>query len=299
MLTPITTWLTIHLPALLHVAAILSAGILAAMLVQRVLRRAMLHHFGLSTAIMTGKVVRNLIVMLTLFSALSALGIELKGFLAAAGVVGIAIGFASQTSLSNLISGIFLIAENAFRIGDVVTIGDMTGLVHNIGLLATQVRTFDNRLVRFPNEMLVKQPIVNVTRFPIRRLDLPVRVDYQEDPARVMAVLREVAAANPLCLDEPAAIVIFNGFGASSMDFTLGVWFEKADMLALRASILCDIKARFDREGMRIALPQLSVHAGRQTKPFPVAIQSDPVPVRPPAGEATAERQPNSGPAHA
>lgn len=278
MLAHIIVWLSANIAAILHVAGILTAGWLAAVLLQRVLSRAMAAHFGKSTAIMTGKVVRNLIVVLTIFSALSAFGIKLNGILAAAGVAGVAIGFAAQTSLSNLISGVFLIGENAFRIGEVVTIDGTTGTVYNVGLLATQVRTFDNRLVRFPNEMLVKQPIINVTRFSIRRLDLPVGVAYKEDPVRVIALLKEIADANPLALDEPAPIVIFNGFGASSMDFTLGVWFATADMLALRASILCDIKARFDREDIEIPFPHLSIYTGSKTAPFPIDLPARPAP---------------------
>ena len=264
-------WLAAHTRTLLHVAGILAIGILIGVLLQRLARRLMERPFGKSTAIITGKAVRNLVVALAVFSALSAVGIRLNGILAAAGVAGVAIGFASQTSLSNLISGVFLIGENAFRIGDVVTIGDTTGLVHNIGLLATQVRTFDNRLVRFPNELLVKQPIINVTRFPVRRLDLPVQAAYKEDPVRVMALLREIAVANPLCLDNPAPVVIFDGFGDSAMNFTLGIWFASADLLAVRGSILCAIKARFDREGIEIPFPHLSIYAGSETRPFPVA----------------------------
>ncbi len=270
MFASMIAWLSTNLAAMLHVAGILAAGWLAAMLLQRVLTRAMAGPFGKPVAIMTAKVVRNLIIVLTFFSALSACGIKLTGILAAAGVAGVAIGFAAQTSLSNLISGIFLIGENAFRIGEIVTIEGTTGTVYNVGLLATQVRTFDNRLVRYPNEMLVKQPIINVTRFPIRRLDIPVGVAYKEDPARVIALLIEIANANPLALDEPAPIVIFNGFGASSIDLTLGVWFASADMLALRTSILCDIKARFDREDIEIPFPHLSIYAGSKTAPFPI-----------------------------
>ena len=276
MFMSVSAWLSAHSAVLLNATGILVVGWLTALLLQRLLRRAMEGPFGHSTAILVSKVVRNLIVALTLFSALAACGIRLNGILAAAGLVGVAVGFAAQTSLSNLISGIFLIGENAFRIGDVVTIGDTTGLVHNIGLLATQVRTFDNRLVRFPNEMLVKQPIINVTRFPIRRLDIPVGAAYKEDPTRVIAVLKEVADANLLCLDDPGPIVIFNGFGASSMDFTLGVWFANADFLAVRASILCDIKARFDREGIEIPFPPISLYTGSQTQPFPVDLPPPP-----------------------
>ena len=145
------------------------------------------------------------------------------------------------------------------------------------------MRTFDNRLVRFNGCGGCSS---STSRFPIRRLDLPVRVAFKEDPARVMALLREIAAANPLCLDNPAPIVIFNGFGDSGMNFTLGVWFSSPDMLAVRASILCGIKACLDREGIEIPVPHI-VHT-RATLILPGGCQTPPATATP----ATAERLP-------
>lgn len=275
MWTSLQNWLAAHSSLLLKTALVVAVGWLLAELVRRVLTGSLTKALGPQRARLGGGIARNSILVLVFLSVLWEFGIKLSALLAAAGVVGVAIGFAAQTSLSNLISGIFLLGENAFRIGDVLTIGDTTGMVHHVGLLATQVRTFDNRLIRFPNEMLVKTPITNVTRFPIRRLDLPISVAYKEDAARVMQTLEEVADANPLCLDEPKPLVIFKGFGASSVDFTLAIWFEKSDMLALRASILRDVKKRFDHEGIEIPFPHLTVYTGATTKPFPVALKDE------------------------
>src|SRR5690606_6742782 len=111
---------------------------------------------------------------------------------------------------------------------------------------------------------------INITRFPIRRLDINIRVDYKEDIPKVIRVLKEVADANPLSLDEPEPIIIFSGYGDSSLDFMLGVWFAKADMLLLRNSIMQEIKHRFDQEGISIPFPHRTLYAGDVTKPFPV-----------------------------
>jgi small-conductance mechanosensitive channel len=266
-------WVLANAVTLLRAGGVLAAGLLLAGLLRRLLRRALAAPFGHQTAAAIGKVARNFVVILSALSVLWEFGVKLNALLAAAGVAGVAIGFAAQTSLSNLISGVFLLGERAFRIGDVLTVGDTTGVVQQVGLLATQLRTFDNRLVRLPNELLVKTPIVNVTRFPVRRLDLPIGVARKEDVGRVMAALAGVADAHPLCLDEPKPLVIFNGFGASSMDFTLAVWFEKSDLLALRSSLLRDIKERFDREGIEIPFPHVTLHTGATTAPFPIALE--------------------------
>ncbi len=196
-------------------------------------------------------------------SALSELGFQLSTLLGAAGIAGVAVGFASQTTLSNLISGIFLIWEKPFGVDDVIKIGDTTGVVLAIDLLSTKLRTFDNTLVRLPNENLLKSQVTNLTRFEIRRLDIKIGVSYEADASRVMSVLREVADANPLCLDEPEPAVVFLGFGESSMDFNFGVWVSKPDFLSLRNNLLVEIKRRFDQEGIVIPYPHLTLLRGK------------------------------------
>jgi small-conductance mechanosensitive channel len=213
--------------------------------------------------------------------AMHELGFHLTALLGAAGIAGVAIGFASQTSLSNLVSGLFLVWEQPFEVGDVLAVGDVTGSVHSIDLLSVQVRTFDNKLVRIPNENLIKTQFTNITRFPIRRLDIDLGVAYKENVDHVVEVLKSVAEKNPLCLDEPAPVIVFKGFGDSALQFLVGLWFVKADALTLRNSIMRDIKARFDAEGIEIPFPHRTLYAGSVTEPFPVRM----VPASPENGE--------------
>src|SRR5690606_21485454 len=109
-----------------------------------------------------------------------------------------------------------------------------------------KLRTPDNMFVRIPNEMLIKSQVTTITRFPIRRMDIKVGVAYKEDVQKVLRVLREVVNANPNSLDEPEPLILFTDFGASSLDFLVGVWFEKTGFLQLKNSIMKDIKDRFD-----------------------------------------------------
>lgn len=205
-------------------------------------------------------------------SILYQLGYTLMAVLGAAGVVGIVIGFASQTSISNIISGIFLISEQPFQVGDLIKVGDTKGVVLSIDLLSIKLRTFDNQLIRIPNENLIKNQLNNITRFPIRRLDIELGVAYKENVERVQKMLKEIAEKNPYCLDEPEPLIFFKNFGDSALEFLFAVWCVKDDYLTLRKSVMKEIKERFDAEGVEIPFPHRTLYTGSVTEPFPIRI---------------------------
>jgi len=211
-----------------------------------------------------------LIFILFLISALRELGFNLSVLLGAAGVFTVAIGFASQTSASNLISGLFLVAERPFTVGDIIRIGTTTGEVLSIDLLSVKLRTFDNLFVRLPNESLIKSEVTTLTRFPIRRLDIMVGVAYKEDLKNVRTVLDEVASKNPLCLEEPKPLYIFQGFGESSLDIQYSVWAKRENFLNLKNSMHEEIKNAFDECNIEIPFPHRTLYTGSATEPFPV-----------------------------
>jgi small-conductance mechanosensitive channel len=208
--------------------------------------------------------------LLLAFIVIAQLKINLAPFFGAAGVIGLVIGVASQTSIGNIVSGFFLVGEKSFEIGDVIKVGDKSGTVFSIDLLSIKIRTFDNQLLRIPNQTIISTELINVTRFPIRRLDIIVSVAYKEDLARVKTVLEEVVKANPLSLDEPEPLITFKAFGASGIDILVGIWFEKQNYLKVKNSVFQEIKARFDAEGIEIPFPHLTLYTGEATKPFPV-----------------------------
>ena len=216
-----------------------------------------------------------LILILFLITALHQLGFNLSVLLGAAGIFSVAIGFASQTSASNLISGLFLVAERPFTVGDTIRVGTTTGEVLSIDPLSVKLRTFDNLFVRIPNESLIKSEVTTVSRFPIRRADLLVGVAYKEDLKKVRAILEEVAEKNPLCLEEPKPRYIFQGFGASSLDIQFSVWAKRENFLDLKNSIYDEIKTAFDEQGVEIPFPHVSLYTGSVTEPFPVKNADD------------------------
>lgn len=215
--------------------------------------------------------------ILTLFtlSALKHAGFDLSILLGAAGLFTVALGFASQTSASNLISGLFLMVERPFSISDVIKVSDITGEVISIDLLSVKLRTYDNLFVRIPNESMIKTPVTTLTKFPIRRADLKVGIAYKEDIERVREVLLDIASKNVICLDEPAPLFILTGFGDSSVDIQFSVWAKRENFLQLKNSMYQQIKKTFDEQGIEIPFPHVSLYAGSETKTFPIQIDTD------------------------
>ncbi len=219
---------------------------------------------------------RNIIIYsgtaILFMTVLGELGVDLRTILGAAGIVGIAIGFASQTSVSNVISGLFLLSEKPFAVGDVIRVGDKTGTILSIDLMSIKIRTFDNLFIRLPNEKVLNTEVVNITRFPIRRMDLIVRVAYKEDIGRVRTLLAEVARSDAHALREPEPLVLFQNFTDLGMEFLLGVWFLKTDFAVLKNSLAQAIKERFDAEGVELPVPHRALYAGAGTAPLPIRI---------------------------
>jgi small-conductance mechanosensitive channel len=206
--------------------------------------------------------------VLVLLAVLAELGVKLTALLGAAGIVGIAVGFASQTSVSNIISGLFLISEKPFAVGDVIRVGTTTGIIQSIDLLSIKIRTFDNLFVRIPNEKILTSEVTNITRFPIRRMDIVFQVDYGQDLDRVRSILADIARANPWSLDEPEPVIVIQDFKESGIEILLGMWFAKSDFMDLKNTIMGEISARFLTAGIRFAHPNrvVSIVAGAEPR---------------------------------
>jgi len=254
----------------IRAGAILIIGLGIARLLSRLVFRAVVGPMGVNTAATLRRIIGYTLTVVVLMWALRELGFSLGVLLGAAGVLSVALGFASQTSASNLVSGIFLVVEKSFVVGDVIKVGNTTGEVLSIDLLSVKLRTFDNLYVRVPNETLIKGEITNISRFPIRRLDLQVGVAYKEDIGRVHELLISIADAFDLCLDQPRPLVIFQAFGESSIDLQLSVWASRENFLLLRNQMPERIKQAFDSAGIEIPFPHRTIYTGSVTDPFPI-----------------------------
>jgi small-conductance mechanosensitive channel len=257
---------------------VLVFGLLLARLLTAVVGRFAQRFWTSDTVVLVRRLVFWICTGLVVASTLRQLGFDLGVLLGTAGILTVAVGFASQTSASNLISGLFLALERSFEVGDAITVAGTTGEVLSIDLLSVKLRTFDNRFVRVPNESMVKTDFVNLTRFPIRRADIMVGVAYKEDLARVRRVLFALAERHPRVLEEPKPLLFVLGFGASGVDLQFSCWADATDFFQTKSDLYEEVKRAFDEEGIEIPFPHVSLYAGSASGPIPVRIA-------PPEGE--------------
>ncbi len=199
------------------------------------------------------------LLVLAAAAALDTLGFDLKVLLGAAGVLTVAIGFAAQTSASNLISGLFLMFERPFVVGNTIAVGDIRGEVVAIELMSTKIRTFSNLMIRVPNETLVKSNITNYSYFPIRRIEIEVGVAYGSDLAFVSEVLKQTVQGHPETLREPSPLVLIKGLGASSIDFTIQLWTPTESIAVLPSELYQAIELALKANGVEIPFPTRTV----------------------------------------
>lgn len=240
---------------LLVLAGYVIARVAAGAFVRAMDRRLSTHHL-----VMGRRAIFYFLMLLFVASGLHEMGFKLSVLMGAAGILTVAIGFASQTSASNLISGLFLLGEGSFSLGDIIQVGNTRGEVLSIDLLSIKLRTEDNLFVRIPNETLIKSELINITRFPIRRLDIRVGVSYREDLKKVRTLLFRLSDQLPLCLDEPRPFMTVEQFGASSVDIRFSVWVTRQNFTELKATLQEQVKKVFDEAGIEIPFPQVVVH---------------------------------------
>jgi small-conductance mechanosensitive channel len=189
--------------------------------------------------------------------------VDITPFLASAGIVGIALGFAAKDSLANFFGGIMIFLDKPYKIGDVIQLdtGEI-GEVLKIGLRSTLIRTKDNIQISIPNAITAGSKIINLS-MPVRRIRLrvPVGVAYESDIKKVKRVLLEVVKKNKNVLEEPAPVVRFLEFGESSLNLEVRCWIQDPWQLrAVRDEINTEIYERFAKEKIEIPFPQRVVH---------------------------------------
>ncbi|MEM9409311.1 MAG: mechanosensitive ion channel family protein [Acidobacteriota bacterium] len=248
-----TTWRVIR------AVLLVIAGLIAVRVARSVLKRVTADRLSRAHSLLLRRLVTTTLLGLTLASALQNLGMQLSVLFGAAGIVTLALGFASQTSASNLIAGIFLIGDDTFSIGDVISVGGTTGEVVGIDLLSVKLRKFDNVLVRIPNETLIKTQVETLTRYPIRRIQLSLTLPFDESVEKLTEALFAAADRDPLLLEEPAPVVTYSGFGESGLELAVFVWAARENFLTvknnLQANILDEIRAR----ELRLAVNEVRV----------------------------------------
>lgn len=206
---------------------------------------------------LVSKVVYYSIIIIGLLIALPNLtGLNFSGLLVAGGVLGIVIGFAAQSVVSNLISGIFLIFEHPIKIGDNVLIDDVHIIVEDIRILSTIGKTFDGIYVRIPNEKVFTTNIVNYVANIARRFEYDVEIRYADDADKAIAIIERLIEKEPFCLKNPGPSIFVDQLASDGVMIKVRMWAPSEVWWDVRTSMLWHIKVAIEAEGIEIPFPQ-------------------------------------------
>ena len=226
-------------------------------LVEKSLTRA---KFDLTLARFFSNAARWGILILAILAVLGIFGVQTASFAALLAGAGLAIGLAFQGSLSNFAAGVMLLVFRPFKVGDVVNVGGSVGKVEAIDLFITTLDTPDNRRIILPNGQVFGAVIENITHHPIRRVSVPVGVDYTADIDKTRQVLEEAASKVPGILEDPAPQIFLASLGDSAVDWQVRVWCNTADFFTVLEATVRETKKALDDAGIGIPYPQMDVH---------------------------------------
>lgn len=241
---------------ILAIAVILVIAVIIAKIVTTFMKRKLSDRMEKYELNMLIAVVWWAIILIGIFIASPHFKVDLSGLLVAGGIIAVIIGFASQSVVSNLVSGIFLILERPVKIGDNISIGDVSGNVEHIHILSTIVRTFEGIYVRVPNEKVFTSNITNYVSNVARRFDYRIGIGYREDAGRAIRIIRQVIEDEPFALKNPEPQVFVEKLGDSAVDLIVRIWAPSKEWYDLRMSLLLKIKTTLEVSGIEIPYPQ-------------------------------------------
>ncbi|MHA3081552.1 mechanosensitive ion channel family protein [Acinetobacter sp. ANC 5502] len=218
---------------------------------------------------------RGIFYTIFLFFVMAGLreaGFKVSVFLGAAGILTVALGFASQTSATNLISGLFLIGEGSFEVGDTIQLTLLRGQVIegeviSIDLLSVKLLTLDNIYIRLPNEQLIKTPVYNLSKYPIRRIPITLAVSFHENLSKVREVLLTTAKHHVFVLDDPKPAMTVTAFGESSIELLFTIWCQQENYLLVKDEMQERVRDAFVKNNIEIPVPKIGFVGGSNHLP--------------------------------
>jgi small conductance mechanosensitive channel len=241
--------------------AVFVIGRWLAKLIVRGVKRIM-HRANMDDALIgfLSSILNAILLVVVIIAALEQLGVNTTSVLAVFAAAGLAVGLALKDSLSNFSAGVMLIIFKPFKVGDFVEAAGIAGVVEEIRIFNTQLRTGDNREIIVPNSQIYGGIITNFSARDTRRIDLVIGIGYEDDIQKAKQILEQVMQSDERILKEPAPVILMSELGESSVDFAVRPWVNSADYWNVRSDLLETIKREFDAKGISIPYPQRDVH---------------------------------------
>ena len=208
--------------------------------------------------------VRTILMIILVIATIGAMGVETTSFIAVFGAAGLAVGLALQGSLSNFASGVLIVLFRPYRVGDFIEAAGIAGVVEQVQILTTVMKTGDNKQIIVPNSQIMDSIITNFSANDTRRVDMVIGVSYDDDLDKVRDTIKELIAADDRILAEPAPKIAVSELADSSVNFIVRPCVNSADYWGVMFDLTEAIKKRFDKDGISFPFPQQDVHLYKQ-----------------------------------
>ena len=262
MIPDITLFGSTKLVDLLIAIGVFVGALVIAKMVTLNLRRSLQEKVSAEHLEIVIKVVNYGLIIVAILWILAIFKVNPSGLLVAGGIAGIVIGFASQSIVGNLISGVFLMLERPVKIGNQVNIEGHTGFVEDITIVATIIRTYDGLYIRVPNEKVFTSSITNYVGNVARRFEYVVGIRYSDDADRAVSIIKGLVEKQPFALKNPASQVFVQALGDNSVNIMVRIWAPVSEWYTLNMKLLWKIKKTLEEDGIEIAFPQRVVWFG-------------------------------------
>jgi small conductance mechanosensitive channel len=207
-----------------------------------------------------GNIIHTVLLLVVVIAALDQLGVQTTSLIAVFGAAGLAVGLALKDSLANFSSGVMLIIFRPFKVGDAIEAAGITGVVEEVRIFSTILRTGDNREIIVPNSHIYARPITNISARPTRRIDLVFGIGYDDDIRKAKQLIETAFAADERILTDPAPAISLAELADNSVNLNVRPWVNTGDYWSVRGDLMERIKLSFDENGINIPYPQRDVH---------------------------------------
>jgi small conductance mechanosensitive channel len=226
-------------------------------LVKRVMGRAGVEEILIS---FIGNMLYFALLVVVVIAALDRLGVNTSSVLAIFAAAGLAVGLALKDSLSNFSAGVMLVLFKPFKVGDFIEAAGSAGVVEQLRIFNTVMRTGDNREITIPNSQIYGGTIINFNARDTRRIDLVFGIGYDDDLKQAKALIEKTMADDERILKDPEPVVMLLELADSSVNFAVRPWVNASDYWVVRADLLESLKLKCDAEGISIPYPQRDIH---------------------------------------